>query len=404
MINIISSKKQQVNSIRKELSNRGIEFLISSWISKIGETDCILVLSLPENTPLEKAVNPFLRRNIPVIILFEDSKYDKLKDDKLLHLPDNFPVEDIPSLLSWVLILKNEFSSMSEKNSTMTSFQDTLEKKRSIELESANDVLLKQASKLQNAMEKLEVHNRQILEELSLASELQKSLLPKEFPDDLPFNIAHRYVPFLDIGGDFFDVIRLDKTTVGFIITDVSGHGVASAFLTSMFKSSFNHFAPEEFSPAVVLSNLNKEFSRTIRTEHYLTAFYLIINTETMKCTFCNAGHPKQLLFRESGEIVELTTIGFFIGMFEGTDYEDNTIDLISGDKICLFTDGIMETVDPEGNLFGRENIIRVIQEGECKSLNEISNNLFSKVIEHMGDAGQDDDITFLLIELMENL
>ncbi len=315
-------------------------------------------------------------------------------------------IPGIPNRSTHLLLLTRirEINQLTEKAERMSAIKSSMIQQRTLELENANEVLQQQTTKLQNALEMLETRNTQMMEELTMASEFQKSLLPKEFPDDLPVNFVHKYIPYLQVGGDFFDIIKLDDDNIGFIITDVSGHGVASALITSMCKSAFDHYAPGNFSPADTLSQINNEFSKSIRTEHYLTGFYIIINTKTMECTYCNAGHPKQLLIRSNGEAVELSTMGFFIGMFEGTKYEDKKMVLESGDKICLFTDGVLEPENSEAVPFGRENIIKTINENSNANLQDISNSLVSNLINYMHEPTFQDDITILLIEIMESL
>jgi len=315
-------------------------------------------------------------------------------------------IPGIPESTRWAVLATeiSEIKDLKDKGERMSLIRDSMTKERAVELESANEMLQKQALELKHTLEELEKKNRQIVEELSLASELQKSLLPKEFPADLPLDFAHKYIPYAYIGGDFFDIVRLDKSKIGIIIADVSGHGVSSAFITTMFKSQFDIFGPKSLSPAETLANLNREFTSMIHTEHYITAFYSIIDTENMVCTYCNAGHPNQLLFRDSGEVVELSTMGFFLGMFEGIEYEDKTINLESGDRILYNTDGIIETTNAEGEQFGKENIIKVMRDNKDNDLETVSNNLLSEIMMYMSDPTFQDDITILLTEVIETL
>lgn len=264
--------------------------------------------------------------------------------------------------------------------------------------------LQKQADELSEAKKMLERRNKEIMTELNLASEFQKSMLPKEFPNDLPLTFSHKYIPFLTVGGDFYDYILLDDHTIGLVISDASGHGVASAFLTAMFKSAFTHIAPNRYSPAEVLSLLNKEFCHTIHTDHYITAFYTIIDINTLECTYCNAGHPKQILYRNDHTFEELGTLGFFIGMFDKTEYEDKTAKLFPGDKLCLFTDGILETQDDSGEQFNRERIIEILNTFPDINPDDLSNLLILRLIEFMKGSSFNDDVTFFMTEVMESL
>jgi serine phosphatase RsbU (regulator of sigma subunit) len=272
------------------------------------------------------------------------------------------------------------------------------------EIEALKRDFERQTRELRNAVSQLEKRNTQMLREITLASELQQSLLPKEFPNDAPFEIARKYIPLSTIGGDFFDVLKVSPDTLGIIIADVSGHGVAPAFITAMFKSAFSHFAPGESSPAKVLTRLNQEFARIIRTEHYLTAFYAIIDCSSLTCTFCSAGHPNQLLIREGGVYYELATPGFLIGMFESTAYEDRSIQLKQGDVLCFFTDGLVETKGAGGKPFGRAGILESFRRHGHLQLVEFTDRLVGDLIQYMEGPALEDDITFLALKAIESL
>ncbi len=319
---------------------------------------------------------------------------------------ENIDIPGLPQKTKWVIFANEirEIKNLEEKSKRLNIIQDNILQERTIELETANEILQKQALELKHALEELEKKNRQIVEELSLASELQKSLLPKEFPSDLPLGFAHKYIPYAYIGGDFFDIKRLDKNKVGIIIADVSGHGVSSAFITTMFKSQFDLIAPQSFSPAETLSKLNKEFTNSIHTEHYITAFYSIIDTDTMKLHYSNAGHPNQLLFHPNGSVEELSTMGFFLGMFEDTEYEEKQLDLQSGDRMVYNTDGILETENENHEQFGKEGIIRVMKKNINNDLETVSNILLSELMMYMAEPTFQDDITILITEVIANL
>jgi hypothetical protein len=246
--------------------------------------------------------------------------------------------------------------------------------------------------------------NNFLIDELNLASDLQKSLIPKSFPQDLPINIVHKYLPHTFIGGDLFDVVRLSNHKLGVIITDVSGHGISAAFITAMFKMAFNHYAEENASPAQLLAKLNKEFYATIHTEHYLTAFYAIFDLKEMKCTFCNAGHPRQILLKTDGEIIELDTAGFFVGSFENSRYEDQEIAFAPGDRFYFFTDGIIEISNSKGWQFGRDNLKKLLKEYNNLDLATTSNMLISMLMMYMHEQSFPDDITLIILEIMESL
>jgi serine phosphatase RsbU (regulator of sigma subunit) len=315
------------------------------------------------------------------------------------------PVRGGPRYPLTLLVLETvKIKGLLDRQRRLESVQDRMREERQEELEAANRLLRDKAEELRKSLELIEYRNKQMVDELNLASELQKSLLPKEFPADSDFEFSHKYIPLSGVGGDFFDVMQIDAEHIGIVIIDVSGHGVAPAFITAMFKSSFHHFAPGELSPAKVLSALNQEFLSTLRSEHYLTAFYAILDTRDLSCAFCSAGHPKQLLARADGRFEELGTMGFFIGMFENSMYEDGRVTLGAGDCLFFFTDGIIETHTAEGEAFGREGIVRTCAAHRDESLDSMTNELIAAVLQFSGTPELEDDITFVAARVIEAL
>ena len=238
-----------------------------------------------------------------------------------------------------------------------------------------------------------------IQEELELAEGLQRSILPAEFPSDLPIAFAHKYVPDAQIGGDFYSCERLDRSHLGLVIADVSGHGTAAAFVTAMFSVAFANYASA--SPAATMSALNHDFCASIHTDHYITAFYAVIDTDAMEMSYCSAGHPKQLLCRASGECDELTSEGFFIGTFPSTVYREERTTLASGDRLVLCTDGILEVEGRDGQQFGRHNLRRIVEAG--RELDLLSQSvIYEVVVDFMAAATASDDLTLFIAEILD--
>ena len=240
-----------------------------------------------------------------------------------------------------------------------------------------------------------------IQEELVLAARLQESILPTEFPTDLPLALAHKYQPFANIGGDFYGWERLDRSHLGIVIADVSGHGPAAALVTAMFSVAFANYASA--SPAATMSALNHDFCESIHTDHYITAFYAVIDTDTKEMGYCSAGHPKQLLFRASGECEELTSDGFFIGTLPSTVYREERTTLAAGDRLVLCTDGILEVEGRDGKQFGRGNLRRIVEAGRKLDIALLSESvIYEVVVDYMAADNAADDLTLLIAEILE--
>jgi len=279
-----------------------------------------------------------------------------------------------------------------------------LAEQRAAELGAANALLARRAAELNEAMASLDRANRQLMNELNLASELQKSLLPRSYPLDAPLEFAHKFVPLNSIGGDFFDVARLDGNTVAMVIADVSGHGVGPALVTAMFKSAFVGHCKTIRSPAALMRALNADLNEFLTTGHYVTAFAAFIDLNTLEMRFSSAGHPNQLLVRAEGGAEELSTMGFLLGMIEGIDYEEKTVSLAPGDTIVLFTDGVLEAADSRGRLFQREGILRSMEARPGASPGELSAGLFSDLLAWTEGSDATDDVTILMTQVIETL
>jgi serine phosphatase RsbU (regulator of sigma subunit) len=275
---------------------------------------------------------------------------------------------------------------------------------RALELAAANELLESQAKDLKRTLDRLDAANRQLVEELNLASELQKSLLPRAYPGDAPLEFAHKFMPLNSIGGDFFDVLRLDERTLGLVIADVSGHGVGPALVTAMFKTAFGGESRRTKSPAAWMKALNEELGDNLTTGHYVTAFAAAVDLETLEMRFCSAGHPNQLLVRADGAASELSTMGFLLGMVQGVDYEEKSLVLEPGDTVVLFTDGVFESPNGVGEPFGREGIARSIASRAGAGPGALSDGLISDLLAWTQGTEATDDVTILLAQVIESI
>ena len=272
------------------------------------------------------------------------------------------------------------------------------------ELEVVNQKLKRQTHKLRKALEILESRNRQMIKELNLAVELQKSLLPKSYPDTPSAVFTHRYIPLAMVGGDFFALSRMDPDKVGVLIADVSGHGVAPAFITAMIRSLFDYLHPREPSPAEVVRRINEEFSKIVDTDHFVTAFYGIFDFEAMTCTYCGAGHPPQLIIHSDGSSTRLPSEDPIIGMLEDCEYHDLSVPLAGGDLLCFYTDGVQEARNAEDRMFGVQGIEDTVVNNRNADLEAVADALITGVIQFMKDPFFEDDITIVLGQVIESL
>jgi serine phosphatase RsbU (regulator of sigma subunit) len=282
-----------------------------------------------------------------------------------------------------------------------------------MEMAETKDLMEEQAAKLAMVLaevdEKSEIiqgQNKKMINELEMAGRLQKSLLPNIYENMNGVSISSKYIPSIHIGGDLYDVMDLGQGLTGFIIADVSGHGVAAALVSSMFKMSFHNLASNVASPKILFHMLNQELKQ-ILTEDYITSFYVLTDAVNNAITFTNAGHPAPLLYKKrTGKIMELDTSGFFLGMFDEGAYEEKTVTNIeNGDALLLYTDCIIETENSEMVPFGMERLkksfARAIEETHGQ---EVIDYIEAEVRVYNSRENFDDDFTVLLLEFWEKV
>jgi serine phosphatase RsbU (regulator of sigma subunit) len=280
-----------------------------------------------------------------------------------------------------------------------------------METAETRDLMEEQAARLAMALanvdEKNEIiqgQNKRMVDELKMAGKLQKSLLPNIYENIGGVSVSCKYIPSIHIGGDLYDVVDLGQGLSGFIIADVSGHGVAAALVSSMFKMSFHTLAANVASPKILFHMLNQEFN-PILTEDYITAFYLLSDSVNNSISFSNAGHPTPLLYRKrTREVIELDTDGFFLGMFDDGAYEEKTLTGIErGDALLLYTDCILETENKDNVPFGLTRLkalfAKAIEESHGQGVIDL---IEAQIRVYNVKESFDDDFTVMLLEFWE--
>jgi serine phosphatase RsbU (regulator of sigma subunit)/response regulator of citrate/malate metabolism len=282
-----------------------------------------------------------------------------------------------------------------------------------IESAETKDLMEEQAARLAITLaemdeknEIIKAQNQRMIGELEMAARLQKSLLPDTFENMNGVSFSCKYIPSIHIGGDLYDVVDLGGGQSGFIIADVSGHGVAAALISAMFKMSFHALAATVASPTILMHMLNREL-RPVLDEDYITAFFVITDRFNKSVSYTNAGHPTPLLYkRSSGTIKELDTDGFFLGSFDDGGYGEGIEPAIeNGDALLMYTDCIIETENPSGDQYGKERLKRCLAGLlESKRGNEVVEAIEADVRAFAAGKSLDDDLTIMLLEFWDEV
>jgi len=233
-------------------------------------------------------------------------------------------------------------------------------------------------------------------EELQRAREIQQSLLPKEIPQLAGFEVASEWRPARTVGGDYFDVLKLGHDRLAICVADVSGKGVPAALLMANVQASLRASVRDLDSPARVCSIVNGMLCESIAADRFVTFFCAVLDASTRTFRYCNAGHPSPILISR-GSVRMLDKGGAVLGVFQDWKYEDSSVDLSSGDRLVVFTDGITEAEDSQGQEFGVENVAAFAKAHATSSAAELNRQLLAQVARYC-NAQFHDDATLLVL------
>ncbi len=254
--------------------------------------------------------------------------------------------------------------------------------------------------RLKSVHSELYEKNLQIKKELDIAKRIQQFIIPKDF-SPIPYpSVSGCYLPIEDIGGDFYDCYSLPNEKYGFLIADVTGHGIPAALVMSMAKLIFSIYSSRYDSPHRLFESVNEQMSGLLLDTQYITAFLVFYDSKAKTLHYANAGHTRALYYRASKKQVHaLDTKGFFIGLSRETSYEEKKLPVEPGDKLLLYTDGISEIKNYEGEEFGETRLAKFITEKNSIRGDAFCKALLDEVKSFSPLENRVDDIAFLNIE-----
>ncbi|MCR4671873.1 MAG: SpoIIE family protein phosphatase [Lachnospiraceae bacterium] len=239
--------------------------------------------------------------------------------------------------------------------------------------------------------------------ELALATRIQLDMLPNifpAFPDRPEFDIYASMDPAKEVGGDFYDFFLIDETHLGIVIADVSGKGVPAALFMMVSKILMQNSAMTGVSPAQVLQTVNGQICSNNREEMFVTVWFGILDTATGTVTAANAGHEYPAVQQSGGQFELLRDKhGLVIGAMEGIRYNEYELTLTPGSRLFLYTDGVPEATDAQGNMFGTERMLAALNNDTGASPEKVLKNVRDAIDDYVKDAEQFDDITMVCVE-----
>src|SRR5271170_1874504 len=236
--------------------------------------------------------------------------------------------------------------------------------------------------------------------ELAIAQEIQASILPGKNPEVKNLTVAAAYRPMTAVAGDFYDFIAVDESRAGFLVADVTGHGVPAALIASMIKVAIQSLVPYADDPSEVLSGLNRILFAQLRAQ-LVSAAYLWVDTERRRALYSAAGHPPLLHWR-AGKLESVESNGLLLGVLAEAEYPVCDMALETGDRILLYTDGVSEPENGSGEAFGSHRLEQVLRENHLNPPSELLEHLLSEIHKWQPEsAEQKDDITLVAIDVL---
>ena len=237
----------------------------------------------------------------------------------------------------------------------------------------------------------------QIQKELEVARRIQLSILPAVFPASTNFQVAARYAPMTSVAGDFYDFLLADDRQAGLLIADVSGHGVPAALIASMVKLAANSQRANANNPAELLSGMNAALLGNTQ-QQFVTAAYVHLDSEAGELRYSAAGHPPMLLLR-GREVLEVEQNGLMLAAFSFASYLNVVCALEPGDRLLLYTDGIIEAANAEKEEFGQHRLQALLRKCAGLAHNETADRIMSAV--QQWAVLQEDDLTVLVCDYL---
>jgi len=235
----------------------------------------------------------------------------------------------------------------------------------------------------------------ELQKELEIARRIQTDILPTAYPPSDHFQVAARYVPMTSVAGDFYDFLLTDPQQAGLLIADVSGHGVPAALIASMVKLAATSQRANAADPAALLSGMNAVLCGNTQNQ-FVTAAYVYLDVPSATLRYSAAAHPPMLLLR-AGEVVEIAENGLMLAAFSFATYVTAVHPLEPGDRLVLYTDGLLEAANATGEEFGPHRLGSLLKNTASLNTEQAADHIISSL--KTWSKSQNDDLTLLICD-----
>ena len=235
----------------------------------------------------------------------------------------------------------------------------------------------------------------EIQKELEIAQRMQTAILPGDYPPSAYFEVAARYCPMRSVAGDLYDFLVAEEKQAGLLVADVSGHGVPAALIASMVKLAASSQRAKAAEPAALLAGMNQALFGNTQNQ-FVTAAYVHLDADTASLRYAAAAHPPMLLLR-SGKVISVEENGLMLAAFAEAAYTTAVQTLERGDRLVLYTDGIVEAANAGGTEFGQERLGALLIENRTMSPKAAVDHVIDRI--QAWSKVQSDDLTVLICD-----
>ena len=306
-------------------------------------------------------------------------------------------------------------------NLLVSTFENAVQKNRELiqtneNLTVAQDQVQQRNRELEVLNEKLQSANEKMKRDLDAGAVVQQSLLPSSLPDTQSVNFAWSFRPCDELAGDFLNIFPLTDDHIGLYVVDVSGHGVAASllsvtisrvltpapFVSSLLVESIPGSDEKRITPpSEVMSQLNARFQMDVSAAQFFTIAYAVYNIKTREFRYASGGHPPIVLTSLGQKPRMLEAEGFPIGVTDEADFDEHTMSLEPGDRICLYSDGVPEAMNAKIEEFGDQRLLKSLADSQSLSLEDSVSALMADTEAWCGESGPKDDISILAMEIV---
>jgi len=372
-------------------------------LSPDGATYQVYLASGENQQDIEELV---INRDEPIVGIIEKekkelTKYDVLEDPKFRAVSESCAAnfDALHASLMVPLVFQEKvigLLNLGEKKSGKFYNREDIDLLHTVSNQGA--VAIENARLFQENLEK-----QRMEEELAIARDLQTSMLPAACPNIDGFEIAALSIPAMEVGGDFYDFVEMSDAKLGFVIGDVTGKSVSGALVMSASRSIFRMLSEEQLTVGEIMTRANLRTKKDIKSGMFVALIYAVLNSKDRSLSLCSAGQTQPVhLSAKTGKarLVETEGDTFPLGILEDVDYQETRMELEPGDRVILYTDGIVEAMNARKEMFGFERLLEVVRGAKSLTADSLLKAIIDQVDDFAGDAAQHDDLTAIVLSV----